>query len=92
MEKSKTEPNIKVASPDGKEKDVDEVSEPHSDLNLISHMTFHTLFIHNPLSQLELKNLRHFVDDTNTIACLRFLPENPNPKVNMYIRKHLMRD
>ena len=68
------------------------MSEPHSDLNLISHMTYHTLFIHKPLSQLELKNLRHFVDSTNTIACLRFLPENPNPRVRVYVRRHLMRD
>jgi hypothetical protein len=68
----------------------DAISEPHSDLNLISHLNHHTLFIHKPLSVLELKNLLYFIHETDTIGVLQFLPENPNPRVKLYKRSHLL--
>ncbi len=40
----------------------DIISEPHADLNRVSHLNQHTLFIHKPLSVLELKNLLFFVN------------------------------
>jgi len=52
-------------------------------------LNHHTLFIHRPLSLLELKNIIYYVKETDTIATLQFLPENPNPRVKLHIRKLL---
>ena len=53
-EKSKTEPNI-PENPDNNPVQImkqDEIiSEPHSDLNLVSNLNYHTLYIMKPLSQ-----------------------------------------
>lgn len=68
------------------------MSEANEDLNLISHLNHHTLFIHKPLSLIELKNLIYFIRETNTIATLQFLPENPNPRVKIHVRKLLLRE
>jgi hypothetical protein len=68
----------------------DVVSQIHSDLNLVSHLNYHTLFIQKPLSSLEIKNLLYFITETNAIGCLQFLGENPNPKVKLYHRKLLL--
>lgn len=99
IDKPKTEPNIPAIESE-KHLDIktnkyvheDAISEPHSDLNLVSHLNYHTLFIHKPLSILELKNLLYFIQETNTIAVLQFLPENPNPRVKLYVRKYLLSD
>lgn len=70
----------------------DAISERHTDLNLLSHLNYHTLFVQKPLSPIELKNLMYFIRETNTIACLQFLPENPNPKLKLYHRKYLLKE
>lgn len=59
-------------------------------MNLLSHLNYHTLFIHKPLSILELKNLLFFIRETDTLAVLQFLPENPNPRVKLYLRHYLL--
>ena len=74
IEKSKTEPNIAPIQSQKILKPEDVVSEQNSDLNLISHMNHHTLFIHKPLSQMELKNLLYFIRETDSVATLQFLP------------------
>lgn len=58
---SKTEPNIPPMQSQKQLKAEDVISEPKSDLNLISHLNHHTLLIHKPLSQMELKNLLYFI-------------------------------
>jgi hypothetical protein len=97
VEKPKTEPNIPAIESEknlgintNKHVQEDAISEPHSDLNLVSHLNHHTLFIHKPLSILELKNLHYFIRETDTIAELQFLPENPNPRVKIFQRNHLL--
>lgn len=62
IEKSKTEPHIPIVPSQKQFKAEDVISEPNSDhLNLISHLNHHTLFIHKPLSHIELKNLIYFI-------------------------------
>ena len=61
ISKSKTEPNIPPVQSQKQFKAEDVISEPKSDLNLISHLNHHTLFIHKPLSQMELKNILYFI-------------------------------
>lgn len=99
IDKPKTEPNIPAIESEkhldiktNKHVQEDAISEPHSDLNLVSHLNYHTLFIHKPLSILELKSLLYFIQETNTIGVLQFLPENPNPRVKLYVRKYLLSD
>lgn len=90
-EKSKTEPNIPENTEANKEpKEEENLSEPYSDLNLVSNLNYHTLYINRPLSQPELKHLLYLIQDTNTVSCLQFLPENPNPKIKVYSRKLLL--
>ena len=91
--KAKTEPNIaenEKKLEKNEEKGEDIISEPDSDLNLISNLNYHTLYIHRPLSAAELKMILYTVRETNTIACLQFLPENPNPKIKVYSRSTLL--
>ena len=52
LDREKIEANIQVAPSQKQIKAEDIISEPNSDLNLISHLNHHTLFIHKPLSQL----------------------------------------
>lgn len=66
------------------------ISEQDSDLNLVSNLNFHTLYIHKPLSLNELKMIIFTIRETNSIACLQLLPENPNPKIKVYNRNILM--
>ena len=74
IEKSKTETNVPAVHSLKQLKADDAASEPKSDLNLISHLNHHTLFIHKPLSPMELKNLLYFIRETDAIATLQFLP------------------
>lgn len=32
----------------------------------------------------------YFIQKTNTVGCLQFLPENPNPRMKLYSRKYLL--
>ena len=66
------------------------MSQIQSALNEISYLNYHTLFVQKPLSTLEIKNLLYFIKDTDSIGCLQFLSENPNPSVRIYHRKYLL--
>ncbi len=93
-EKIRTEPNLPLPLHQTSNKNIinddDALSQIQSDLNLVSYLNYHTLFIQKPLSTMEIKNLLYFINDTNAIGCLQFLGENPNPKVKLYHRKLLL--